>query len=419
MNTLWWVWLQAALGPGSVKAVEAARFFGSPKALYEAGEREWRLYGRFTQREIHALQNTSLTEAQRILTRCGQLGYQVFTPDDAGYPQRLKEIYAPPAAFYVLGRLPEVDGEVLVALVGTREATSYGQAAATRLSMRLAAAGVVVVSGGAMGIDSFAHNGAMQAGGRTVAVLGCGIDYPYLMGGASMREAITRHGALVSEYPPGTPPTRYTFPARNRLISGLSLGTVIVEAGEKSGSLITAARAVEQGRDVFAIPGSVMSPRYAGTNRLLHDGAKPVYCALDVLEEYAPLFPNKLKLEGAELPIGADAPEDCKKKQSGEDSASVVVAHKNIPQAERIPLVTSTELPGDVPPQCKALLCAFQNREMTLDALALSAGCTSAEALRIVTQLEILGYVQPIGGGRYRLTIKNEEERLMDQCPSW
>lgn len=157
--------------------------------------------------------------------------------------------------------------------------------------MRLCRAGTVIVSGGALGVDSAAHSGALRAGGTTIAVLGCGIGYPYLEGGRSMRDEISSHGALISEYPPGTPPSKTTFPCRNRLISGLCLGTVIVEAGENSGSLITARLAAEQGRDVFAIPGNVMSKNYTGTNRLLRDGAKPVYSALDVLENTSLSFP--------------------------------------------------------------------------------------------------------------------------------
>ena len=309
-NLLYWVWLQGALGPGSRKALSLARALDSPREVYRADEARLQSLKMLSERELRSLRSYPLEKARRVLEDCERDGLQVVTPQSPSYPERLREIPDPPVALYIKGTLPRVDDEVCIAIVGTRKATDYGREAAKRLSMRLCRAGTVIVSGGALGVDSAAHSGALRAGGTTIAVLGCGIGYPYLEGGRSMRDEISSHGALISEYPPGTQPSKTTFPCRNRLIAGLCLGTVIVEAGENSGSLITARLAAEQGRDVFAIPGNVMSKNYTGTNRLLRDGAKPVYSALDVLEEYQPLFSHKLTLAGAGVLIGEYDPED-------------------------------------------------------------------------------------------------------------
>lgn len=382
-NLAYWVWLQLVLPIGSFKACQASADFGSPRALFEASDRDRRLWGRFTNRELEQMRSVPLEAAQNVLRRCDQLGYTLITPDSVQYPQRLRHIYARPAVLYVKGTLPDIDREIVIAMVGTRHATSYGHTVAQRLSRRLAKAGVIVISGGAMGVDADCHNGALQVGGRTIAVLGCGIDYPYLTGAAGMREQISRNGALISEYPPGTPPDKTTFPTRNRLIAALSLGAVIIEAGVKSGSLITAARALEQGRDVFAVPGNIIQPHYAGTNKLIHEGAKPIFCALDVLEEYDSRFPGKLNLEGADYPIGHELPED--------------VASPDVPFRPNMPQGLSE--------QAQMVVRAFTAPICTLEQLIENSGLAEAEVLRRLTELEMMEYIEPQAGGRYRLLI--------------
>ena len=409
-NVLYWVWLQGALGPGSRKALPLARRLGSPAEVYQADAEKLASLQMLSEREIKTLRSHPLESAREVLEACGRDGLQVITPQSPSYPGRLREIPDPPIALYVQGTLPVVDEEVLVAIVGTRDATSYGHAAATRLSMRLARAGAVIVSGGAMGVDSDAHTGALLSGGRTIAVLGCGIGYPYLEGGKPLRELIAKNGALVSEYPPGTPPNKYTFPKRNRLISGLSLGTVIVEAGEKSGSLITARCAEEQGRDVFAIPGSVMSLSYTGTNRLLRDGAKPVYSALDVLQEYQPLFPHKLTLAGSHVLIGEYDPEDA--PDPAEENSPLPGQEKDLLRQTPKPGTASSEEPKSFsrpdPPDglfgpALAVYKAFSEETMPLDLLVERSGHLSGEVLRALTELELLGRVESVAGSRYRL----------------
>ncbi|MDR7523690.1 MAG: DNA-processing protein DprA [Armatimonadota bacterium] len=230
-------------------------------------------------------------------------------PDDPGYPAALRTIPDPPARLYVRGHLPG-DGAAAVAVVGARRATVYGVAVARHLAADLARCGVAVVSGLARGIDAAAHEGALDAGGRTVAVLGCGPDVVYPPEHASLMARVIDAGAVLSEYPPGTPPLRHHFPRRNRLISGLSLGVVIVGGREDSGALITADCALEQGREVSAVPGPVTSATSALPHRLVQQGAKLVRGVEDILEELRlrvrpPPAPPAVALAGAEAAVYA------------------------------------------------------------------------------------------------------------------
>jgi DNA processing protein len=200
-----------------------------------------------------------------------------------GYPARLAELYDPPERLYVRGSFDSLS-QPGVAVVGARSCSAYGAQVARSVARELAAAGVVVVSGLARGIDGEAHRGALEGGGTTIAVLGCGIDRDYPRSHAELARRIVGSGAIVSEYPPGVEPAPWRFPARNRIIAGLSLATVVVEARERSGALITADFALELGRDVFAVPGEITSGLSAGTNGLLRQGAAPLTAALDVLE---------------------------------------------------------------------------------------------------------------------------------------
>lgn len=223
-------------------------------------------------------------DLDREMDRYDRLGVHVLTLADDAYPRLLREIPAPPPVLYLRGQLSDGDDRS-VGIVGTRRFTPYGRDVTATLADDLAAGGVTVVSGLARGIDSVAHQAALQAGGRTIAVLGCGPDVIYPPEHRNLAERIVEQGVLVSEYPPGRPPDAQNFPARNRIISGLSLGVIVIEAPERSGALITADFAADQGRDVFVVPGSVLSAASAGTNRLLRDGARPVRSAADVLED--------------------------------------------------------------------------------------------------------------------------------------
>lgn len=282
----YWVWLQACLGYANPKVNIVRRFYPSVVDFYEGGKQEWLLCGCFTKTEMNNFSTFTLEQAQQIIDKCNRLGYKIYTMDMKEYPNQLKEIYDPPAVLYVNGNLPDVDNILSIGIVGTRNATVVGKKLAYSIGYDLSKSGVVVVSGGALGIDSSSHNGALMAGGTTVCVLGCGINYNYLMSNAQMRSQIAQTGAVISEYPPDTAPQKYSFPKRNRIISALSQGVLVVEAGEKSGALITAETALSQNKDVFAIPGDITNAVAFGTNRLIKQGAKAVTNAQEIIEEY-------------------------------------------------------------------------------------------------------------------------------------
>ncbi|MGD9119023.1 MAG: DNA-processing protein DprA [Dehalococcoidia bacterium] len=223
----------------------------------------------------------SLDEEMEKLER---QGIKAFTFHDKGYPARLREIYDYPPILYVKGSLLPQD-EWCLAVVGTRQATVYGRQAAEEIAADLARNKITIVSGLARGIDSIAHRSALEAGGRTIAVFGCGLDVIYPAENASLAERIADNGALISEFPLGTEPRRENFPLRNRIMSGLSLGVLVVEAGDSSGAMITARLALEQNREVFAVPGSILSPSSRGTNNLIQEGAKLIRDYTDILEE--------------------------------------------------------------------------------------------------------------------------------------
>lgn len=277
--------LQQVPGLGSQRLLKLVEHFGSAKAAWEAKEKELLILpwmGKVAQELVAWRKKVEPRRLEEELLR-SKVGVLVFT--DPCYPQELKNIYNPPSVLYYLGDLTALEG-IKVAVVGTRRPTPYGLKVAQVLARGLAEAGIVVVSGMAAGIDAAAHRGALQGKGKTIAVLGSGVDVVYPRENARLYQEIAGEGLILSELPPGTPPERHHFPARNRIISGLARGTIVVEAGEKSGALITADLALEQGRDVFAVPGPITSFQSRGTNNLLKQGAKVVTGVEDILEEY-------------------------------------------------------------------------------------------------------------------------------------
>lgn len=378
------VWLQCALGEGGVLPVQILRQFSSFRDFYEAGPREWKLCGLFHPKQLDKLEQTPVRDAEKILCRCESLGQIVLSLEDPAYPERLRQIPDPPAVLYLAGKLPDIDRRICIAVVGTRDATPTGIRVAMEFCSQMAKQGVVIVSGGALGMDTAAHKGALMVGGCTVAVLGCGLNTRYLAENLPMRQQIQIGGALVSEYPPDSPALGFHFPQRNRIISGLSLGTLVVEAGEKSGSLITARQALEQGRDVFAVPGSLLSYRSGGSNRLLRDGAKPVLEVTDILEEYRDFVPGQLP--SAPQQISFFQPQ----KPAGRED----------PAAER-PAKTPV-FPDNLSPGALALFHALRPHPLPVDELAVSAHISAREVLSAVTELEMEGLIEALPGKQYR-----------------
>ena len=288
-----WIWLATRPHMTDWVKVELVRHFGDAESVYFACD--WSGIEGLTQEGLEALQDRNLKGAEEILAQCDREGLQILTYQDAAYPKRLQNIPDPPLVFYYKGRLPDFDGLPVIGVVGTRRASAYGLTAAKRMGYQIARCGGIVVSGMAAGIDGMSMKGALTAGGTVVGVLGCGADMVYPLSNRSLFADTVRYGCILSEFPPGTPPHKWNFPKRNRIISGLSCGVLVVEAPEKSGALITARQAADQGRDVFVVPGNIDVDTFVGSNRLLRDGAIAVSSGWDILSEYEGQFPGKIR----------------------------------------------------------------------------------------------------------------------------
>lgn len=279
----YWLGFNLVKGIGSVRMQGLLNYFGSLEIAWNAPQDALENAG-LTSRVIENLQAVRRdVELEPLLERILSRGIKVLTWESQDYPRRLREVDQPPPVLYINGELT-VEDEWAVAIVGTRRVTAYGRQMAEELAEYLAGNGITVVSGLARGVDGIAHKGALSAGGRTIAVLGSGVDRIYPPEHTRLAEEIAAHGAVISDYALGTPPDGSNFPPRNRIISGLSLAVIVVEAGNKSGALITAQFAADQGRDVFAVPGNVHAPQSIGANRLIRDGARPLLRPQDVLK---------------------------------------------------------------------------------------------------------------------------------------
>ena len=392
-----WIRLQSALGAGAALS-EIIEYFGSAKALFDAGETEWRMSPVLVPRQIEKLCESTEAQANEVLATCKMNGWQVVPYDDPHYPERLRSIFNPPAVLYVDGELPDIDNSIVIGIVGTRRASDYAVKAADVMSRGIAERGAIVASGGALGVDTAAHNGAMLAGGKTIAVLGCGLGTKYLMENKPLRDAVVKNGALITEFQPFTPASKYTFPIRNRIISGISLGVLVVEASVKSGSLITANYALEQGRDVFALPCSILDPAFAGTNKLIDDGAIVATKQLDLLYPYAEEYGVKIdevKSVGKIM------------RETGDKSANVYgkardISFDNI-QAGRKKREARQKAAAELSGKTKAVFNALGEEYQSADEISRAAGLSIGEALTALTALEIAGLAASAGGKRYRL----------------
>ncbi len=375
-NKKYWIWLSYALGAGA-RVDEIISAFPDPREIYEADETKRIVSGVFTRRQLERLAETKLSDAENAVVVCNRNGWHIVTPADREYPAGLRKIPDMPLVLYVDGDVSCVRGRVMIGVVGTRKPCNESIEVARRICFDLAAAGAVVVSGGALGIDSAAHESAMNAGGKTVCVLGCGLGCDYLKDNEAMRRQISRNGALLTEYPPLAGASKTTFPIRNRIISGMSHGVLVVEAGEKSGSLITAKRAVEQGRDVFSIPGSVLTTAYSGANNLIRDGAKAVTGARDILEAYSVMYPDRLNL-------------------------NAIGAQKVQPMREK-PKPVKKESASGLDPDTQAVYNLFGDEPLHPDEIAAKTGMLPSKVISALMQLEILGLIRQKSGKNYVL----------------
>ncbi len=289
-----WIWLATKGCISDRIRKRIMERFSDAEEVYFASEEDYRCIEELTQDGFAALQDKSLEEAERILADCSRLGIRILTWQDAAYPNRLKNIADPPVVLYYKGMLPDFDALPLIAVVGTRKASAYGLSTAKRMGYQVAACGGLLVSGLASGIDAMAMDGALTAGATVIGVLGNGADIVYPMSNRALYAEVERRGCILTEFPPGTPPYRWNFPKRNRIMSGLGCGVLVVEAPFGSGALITANQALEQGRDVFVVPGNIDVDSCAGSNALLRDGAVAVSGGWNVMSEYEAQYPGKV-----------------------------------------------------------------------------------------------------------------------------
>ncbi len=398
----YWVWLSTLRGLGAKDKRDLISGFGSPRGVYFA--REWE-YKEVINSDISPLLNKDTDVSDRILGICEQKGMTIMTLADGGYPERLRNIYDPPILLYVKGKLPVVDERLTIGIVGTRNCTPYGIMAAENMAYDIAMGGGVVVSGLAKGIDSAAALGALRGGGKVIGVLGCGIDVVYPASNRELYEDVSFNGALVSEYPPGTAPEGRNFPVRNRIISGLSAGVLVVEAPIKSGALITASAALEQGRDVFAVPGNIDAPSSRGTNELLREGAMITTSGRDILEYYVSNF-NSIVMDREGGPLDKELAEKLVENQlkegtiRGKDSKKVI---DNQDSRGYIDLMMSRD---SFSQDEIAVIEAIDGGPTFVDDIIFKSGIPSDQAVSILTMLEIKGYAAEESGRRYTTPVK-------------
>lgn len=295
----YWMWLSHRAGAGSKTAVNLIRKFGDPLTIYKCSIKELEKCGEIRDKRIIArLSNKDLREEESILSWCDSYGVRVLVPTDPDYPGTLLALQDAPMVLYMLGKMPDLDNTFCCAVVGTREMSEYGKECAYNIGVGLARGGACVVSGLALGVDGMAMAGAIEAGGKTIAVLGCGIDVVYPKQHEKLLRSVIETGAVITEYAPGVSPAGHNFPVRNRLISGISQAVCVVEGKLSSGAVITARHAVYQGKNLYAVPGRIGEKGSEGTNFLLRDGAVAVTCVNDIFADFEFIYPFSVDKEG-------------------------------------------------------------------------------------------------------------------------
>jgi len=391
----YWIWLTNLEKEPGTHAFSLLQYFGTPEAAYAADSEAYEQVPGLSAIVREKLRDKSLTRAEEILADCARLNLRILTFSDTEYPERLRQMSDPPCVLYMKGYLPQMDDELTIAVVGARKATPYGEMAARRLGIDLARQGAVVVSGAAQGIDSAVLNGALLGGGIVVSVLGNGIDVVYPRGSKSLYEDIAASGVLLSEYPPGTQPQGSHFPVRNRIISGLSLGVLVIEGTERSGSLITARLALEQNRDVFAVPGNWNAPMSRGPNLLIQKGeAKLILDAWDILEEYQYSYPHKIHKR---MPVF-----EVKTEEVNEPKASQLNASDAAPAAVVIDLKAE---PNAVTDDERAILLTLSGTEFTSDEIIERTGIPARRVMSALTMLQLRALIHEEVGKRFKTSV--------------
>ncbi len=414
-NRRYWVWFAMALRPGNERIWQMISPFGDVKEAYEAvcdGE-----HPSLSDAEKRAIKTTHIEQCDSIIEYCEKNGFYVLTFEDENYPTLLRNIYNPPAVLFCMGDLESFNRYPAVSCVGTRHPSGYSKDVTERICSELAKREFTIVSGFALGLDSAAHKGALKVGGRTVAVLACGIDVNYPRENADAKAVIAKRGLVITEFFPGTRPDRHCFHVRNRIISGLTFGTIVTEADERSGSLITAEHATEQGRTVFCIPpADIFDKRYSGVVKYLRDGAVPVFNHLDILYDYYTSSYFRMLKSEFEIPELNYEEQDIPKRDSR------TVRRKTNTKPKTNPQVQESENKAEASDEAKsswetlleemeeehlAVVGVFEGDEgLMLDEIVVRSGLDPISIFALMTELEMMGAVRLCEGRKYRLCKK-------------
>lgn len=401
-----WIWLATRPEMGDRLRAALLEAFADAEDIYFGSEESYAQIPGMTPKAATSLADKDLSAAERILQKCADKQIRVCTWAEEAYPKRLRNIPDPPVVLYYKGSLPDMEEVPVISVVGTRKSSMYGNNMAQRFGYQIVKCGALLVSGAADGIDGMAMQGALLAGGIAVGVLGTGVDIVYPARNRQLFEDVQRHGCLISEFPPETPAYRGNFPRRNRIISGLSNGTVVIEAPEKSGALITARQALEQGRDVFVVPANVDMPGFQGSHALLRDGAIPVRDGWDVVGEYAALYPGKTR---PAADCTADVPTKNTQKVAQKPLSPVNKRQKPETKAQKpidngsVPIYSDTkELPSDLT-ENQRRITKLLAKPCLVDALIAESGLSAGQVAVELTLLEIRGVIRRLPGNRVSL----------------
>lgn len=407
----YWLWLTSRPGMTPGKVLMLLDHFVTPERIYYADQEEYRLVP-LTQRQRSGLEDKSMDRPQAILADCERLGVDIMTLQDAAYPQRLRQLADPPAVLYWKGKKFLFDEEPAIAVVGTRTPSQYGRRMAEKFGLELSRGGALVVSGVAEGLDTCAIRGALKGGGAVVSLLAGGVDR---IAGQSrfLAQDVAAVGALISEYPPGTKPLGEHYRPRNRILSGLCLGVLAVECRSFGGTMLTVNHALEQGRDVFAVPGALDNEMSEGTNRLIQQGAKLVTSGQDILEEYWDRFPLKLSAaaplppqvarerlgEGKQEEPGPEPEKSRAKSPEPERQDQQPPGREVIPRKEQKARFTDDEL---------QIIAALEQRPLSADEVVERTQISARYVLSALTMLQVQGAVEELPGRRFQALVELE-----------
>jgi DNA processing protein len=408
-NRRYWLWFAMAFSPGNDRIWELLSPYDDVVSAYESIKDGSPSF--LNEKEKKSAKTTHIEQCDSIIEYCENKGYDIVTFEDENYPSALKNIYNPPAVLFCMGDMECLSSSPCISCVGTRKASDYGREVTEKICGELAMRGFTIVSGFALGLDSAAHRSALAAGGKTCAVLACGLDVDYPKENAAAKKIIASHGVVITEYFPGKNPDRFCFHIRNRIIAGLSFGTLVTEAPPGSGSLITAQHTAEQGKALFCVPpANIFDKRYAGVIKYLRDGAIPVFSHLDILYEYYTSGYGFTSGSGfdwpelsgdGEVPLRGTRKKAAKKQRSSSDSEkSKKAVQQSQPEALLNNGVSEEELSDE---QIQIVNCIREKKELLADEISELLNLDTMKTLTLLTELEIMGVAEHGPDKRFRL----------------